>query len=246
MRKNVKHIIIIAIAIALIAIVNQINSSNLIVWFGVATVRILRHVISALLLIIIVLAAFLIIRNIIKMRKESVRTKSMPVINLEVTTNEGYNPEYIRQELNKNLAVVKGLGTEIGILLQQTDSMDRKEEKLKTILARNETRSLDSVENTLVNTEQAMFKNIIKIMNRIDLWDDSEYMLESKQEIYNEHRARIQVLIDKNNEMLNMTDILLSETIKYINTKDDSSESNMHLDSMIETMKSLTGFNEKS
>ncbi|MGF7011946.1 hypothetical protein M2146_002500 [Lachnospiraceae bacterium PF1-22] len=237
-----KKFALIAVAIIAFIITFTIPKTSFIIWFGIAMTNILFIAVRVLSLLVVGVAIFLLIRS---QKEVSAHKKKESVRNIKVNTNSDYDQDYIANLLSLKKEEIEGLEKELDCLQGQMASMDRKQDKIREILERNQTKSLQSVENTLINVEQVIFSNIIKILNRADLWDNEEYHLESKREIYVEHRTRIKKLIDVNDNLLNKTDELLSETIKYLNAKDGDNVGSSQLETMLSTIQSLTNKGEE-
>lgn len=229
------------ICLLLFIIGNFLPRTTLIIWFGIVFVRTVLNIVKILTLVLALL--FLAFFVVVRVKARSTDRARKKAGHLQAETSEGYNPAYVRAEVERSRAVTEGLETELGTALAQMDSMDRKQAKITDIFERNQTKSLSSVEETLLNAEQSMFGNIIKIINLADLWDDQEYQLPAKAGLYEEHRTRIQRLLERNDKLLLTTDELLSETIRYLNSRDSGEEGSVHLDSMLETMRSLARMN---
>lgn len=72
------------------------------------------------------------------------------------------------------------------------------------------------------------------------LWDPLEWNKPGKESIYEGHRAYIGKLLEQGDEILSKCDILLAETVSYLDEKDANVDSGrLHLDVMTQTIQSL-------
>ena len=128
---------------------------------------------------------------------------------------------------------------------KQLDSIERKQVKIADILKRNNIETLSEVLNTMENAEQSLCKNIVKIINRASLWEPEEANNLNKADVYNEHQEYIVKKLSQNDEILDLTDKLLSETVSYMNEKTPDQDDVYGLEAMTEAIKSLREMNSR-
>ena len=177
-------------------------------------------------------------RSLLRKRRELAPPEPPPV--MELDSSEPAGPEQIRRELHSFRKVRPALQDQIDAAIAQMDSMDRKQAKLRELFRRNRISSLGEVETTIDDVELCMCRNLVKLINRMVLWDPLEWNKPGKEPIYAEHRAYIQKMLAKNDAILSKCDILLVETVSYMDEKDSDMDSGqLHLDVMTETIQSL-------
>ena len=228
-----------ALLLVLAILLASLSRTELIIRFGVALTDILVTGGWVLLGTLAVAGnAFWMIMAVRQQKRNMVL--SAPAPKLTLSPRQQMDPGQIRTELLKYQSRRPALTGEIGQAFSQLDSMDRKQEKLQEVFERNRVQSLDEVAATIDDTEQALCRNMVKIINRITIWDPQEVGKKGKEEIFREHRAYIAKHLDRNDELLLMCDKLLAETVCYVDEKDEMpDQSALHLQVMTETISSL-------
>lgn len=160
---------------------------------------------------------------------------------IEFSAKEMLNAEVLREELGNFYKQRPALQEQILTAIAQIDSMDRKQAKLREIFERNHVSTLDEVESTVNDAEQILCRNMAKLINRIILWDPLEWNKPGKENIYDNHRIYMKKLLDQSDEILSKCDLLLAETVSYLDEKDAGMDSErLHLDVMTETIQLLS------
>lgn len=238
--KMIKGLIINLILIAGLVVVITLNKTDLIIALGLTAANWLKWGGMAVLLLLLLIHNILWAGQLLRREK-----KAEQDITLTVSVDNTYDPEYLRKELKRFAMECPQLKNELAEAYAQMDSMDRKQDKIRDIFERNKEASLGEVEATMEIVEQSMFRNIVRIINRAILWDPMEAGKPGKEAVYREHRERIRYRLKQNEEMLSKCDHLLSETVGYIGEKSgNNNSSDMHLDSMMETIQSLNRMRE--
>jgi hypothetical protein len=128
--------------------------------------------------------------------------------------------------------------------LSQMHSIDRKQASLKEILTRNDAAHVGEVASTLDSAEQAVCKNLIRVINRAVLWDPLEASKPGKEQIYEEHVRYMEQILEKNEAILTMCDTMLSEAVSFLGERKGSAdEGAAELAAMTETLQSLRAMN---
>lgn len=212
-----------------------IDKTFLIINMGIQAARITGWAVSGLLGIIFLLNTISLLRVIMKNQKPA-----KPAAPLRVEKEEDYDEDAIKQEVLKLLKLRPNLQGELRQACEQMDSINRKQAKIKEIFTRNKM-DIDEVEETIAIAEKSLLHNVVKIINRADLWDTEECNRAEKADIYKEHRTQIQNRLKQNEEILINCDELLSATMIYMETKNkDSASGQLHLETMTEAIKKLS------
>ena len=242
MKKN--RLILIALNTTLIALVIfflSISRSDMIIYLGVSAADILTIVFWSVIAAVFILGNGILILRILK---EKHSNSAVDVLVAQIDEKVRLSPEEIRSEIKNYTSLYPNLTNFTNALWSQMDSIDRKQENLKQIFRKNSVNNLDTVDAAVDQAEQNICRNAVKILNRITIWDPLEVNKSGKEEIYAQHRAYISKYIDSNEDILSKCDILLSETVDYINEKDSTGEAgNLHLDIMTETVQALKAMN---
>ena len=105
------------------------------------------------------------------------------------------------------------LRTDLLPLYDQSKKMDKLQERLKTLITKNDASVLDDTEDVLEQAEQGLLQNIRKVMNYMDVCDPT--VPEEKEKVRN---SAVECL--KNNKQIidNVSDFLMSLT-EYLNNQ---------------------------
>lgn len=240
MKRIVRGGVVFNAAILLLAILFLLTDRNsLIISMGIILAGYLVVGGWILLGVVFVGGNLLFLRKLRRERQNQAiaEARLMPV---EVSPNEPLSPERLREEFEHFYKQRPVLQEQIAAAVAQMDSMDRKQAKLRSIFERNRVSTLDEVEATINDAEQVLCRNMAKLINRVILWDPLEWNKPGKERIYDGHRAYIQKLLDQGDEILSKCDVLLAETVGYLDEKDAGIDSGrLHLDVMTETIHSL-------
>lgn len=242
MKKNIRSGIIgNIICLFLLGLTFVISQSVLIIYMGVRIGTLVFYGSKVLAAAILVVFNILWIRSLLRQRKRNNAT----TIPITYNENEAIDPDMLRLELTNYRKERPALQAELETAYHQLDSMDRKQEKIKNIFERNKVSSLHEVESTIELAERVMFRNTVKIINRAILWDPDEWNKPGKEAVYEGHRTYINKVLGKNDEILSKCDVLLAETINYMDEEDgDTDSGKMHLDAMTETVQLLRKLEE--
>jgi|GEM_PF-3321515 len=227
----------------------HMNKVSMIISMGIQTANLILNIVLAALILIFLVGNFLVYRisrrtiererHIKRARKEARREEDE--LKKEQNTN---SPRYVRSELEKLIPVRPRLRLELGEGLDQITSIERKEEKFSEILRRNrETTSLNEVMNTIHETKDSICLNLSKIVNRAIIWDPNE--VEAKKEIYDVSKGFIYGYLKLNDRLLDKCNILLNDALVFIEGRSGNSNSEIGLDVMIDTMKTLHNTNSE-
>lgn len=216
------------------------DKNNLIIRLGIVAAQALQKVGWVAAGALFVAGNGVILAKMLGQRKTPT-PRQMPI---EIFPKDRVDPDYIRQELTRFSQERPALRQQIAEALAQMDSIDRKQAKIGNIFERNQVGSLGEVASTVDDAEHGICLNMVKIINRMILWDPMEWNKPGKEEIYAGHMAYIQKCLSRNEEILSKCDILLSETVSYIDEQNSGSDSKqLHLDVMTETIQSLRQIN---
>lgn len=245
MRKSSVHVgnLLLYNALLLVAVIVflNLNEANMVIYLGVKTKESLYALFPVLMAVLFLGGnGLMLIRAAMKRKRERVGTVSEALVfSSEILSTEG-----IRKELEKNRRIHPVLASYVKKIREQMDSMDRKQEKIQYIIRCNQMETLRDVESALDDAEQGLCRNIVKILNRMILWDSAEYNQAGKEEIYKRHQAYIKKFIDVNEGILYQCDNLLTETVNYVNEKDAAArDGGFRLDVMTQTIQALRALN---
>jgi hypothetical protein len=161
---------------------------------------------------------------------------------VKLSLDKEQRPEVIRGEITRLLGVRPRLKESLTLGLAQMDSIDRKQARLREILDRSDTASLNEVVSTLDGAEQTVCRNLVRVLNRAILWDPYEANKPGKEAVFEGHKKYIGRILDKNENVLTMCDTLLAETVSYLGEKtSDADDGALGLMAMTEVMRSLRG-----
>lgn len=242
MKKNYVGLIVYnVVLLAASLFFSSIKKADMVIYLGVTVADILPVVFWILILLLFAVGNLLMVRRILIKRKIMAEAN---IPDIQFTGTSELSPDEVRRELIKYKPGRPKLSGRIDTVLEQMDSMDRKQAKLQQIFSQNKVETLHEVEQVVDQAEQAMCRNNVKILNRVILWDPLEWNKAGKEQIYAQHTAYIEKYIGINEDILSKCDILLSETVDYVNEKNDDMQSGqMHLDVMTETVQALRAIN---
>lgn len=238
-KKLISHIVFDALLLAAAAVFAHIDKADLVIYFGV----VIADIITAAVWIGI--ALLFLINNIQMILRLICSNRKQPLpIELTITYDKAIAPEDIRKEIARYRRERPALQDCFDHATAQMDSIDRKQAKIKQLFDKNAIGTLNDVIHVVDDAEQAICRNMIKILNRAILWDPMEWNQRGKERIYAQHRAYILQYLERNNQILEKCDILLSETVDYVNEKDSANDNGqLHLDVMTETIQTLKSIN---
>lgn len=234
-KKQIIKCSISVIFIILLFIALFMDPTSLIITMGIGPARILKWALTGLFAVGFLFNTIVMIRMLLKERK-----REEPTTKLYAARAEKYDEDAIKAEVERFLKIRPNLQTELKQACDQMDSINRKQAKIREILTRNKM-DIQEVEDTIAIAEKSLLHNVVKIINRADLWDTEECNRAEKAEIYREHREQIQNRLKQNEEILINCDVLLSATMDYIENKNkDDSSGQLHLESMTDAIRKLT------
>jgi hypothetical protein len=239
-----KKILVVAVAFYVIAAAGAIaagtvSRTQLIIDVGIAAADIIIASGWALAACAFLAGTCIIVskRRVLRPHVHAQRRKEYPL-------NSKIKPADIREEIARLLALRPELKGFLAPGISQMDSIDRKQDKLGEILARNDAGSLEEVAVTLDSAEQALCKNMVKMLNRAILWDHQEADKPGKEAVFESHKKHIGTILGKNEDILTMCDALLSETVGYLNERSSGDNDGAYeLEAMTRVMRSLRGLN---
>lgn len=151
-----------------------------------------------------------------------------------------YTLDDIAGLLKGNYDEKKDLANEVKQAQSQIKSLRRKEQTIKEIFDLNDI-SYNVVLDAVSETEQAITRNMKKLLNVIIVWDPKESRLPEKKEVYTEYRAMIESVLKRNDAILAKTDTLLYEITNYIDAKNSGAQDELELETTISTLRQLNG-----
>jgi hypothetical protein len=185
--------------------------------------------------------AILLIRNR-KLFKRSKQPQPLPPL---MTVGEGkHDPGNIRKDLQTLMTVNPEWSALLSEGIAQLDSIDKKQAQLKDVLARNDSGALNEVENAIDEAEVCLSKNLSKVVDRAIMLNSLERVSPEKDAILQENENRMTAILKKNAEVLSLCDILLTESINYLDEKDASVNSGaLNLEAMTDAIRTLRTLN---
>ena len=242
MKKNKKLIIILGVALlvtGLVAFIFNTLKDTFVVYLGI---RGFKFALVAILVGIGVQFAGSIIAIVKSQLK--IRDKSP---SLNIVMNDETNSEWrlkIATRMKSLMTPIATLKEEHLELQDDIKSITNKRQKLETLACENSV-NLSNVTTVLENSEIAIFKNIQKALNCVALWDIDEEKNPRFADIYAERKAYIGEVVEVNNKICINCDKLMSETVRYINTKMEGLKDNdADIDSMQKALQTLNNMNK--
>ena len=223
MKKLIRKIVILNIIVIIWVLVYLFlfNKVTLIVMMGLKAANFFLGLNVAAIAILFLLGNFLVIfRGVRKL------LKNKPVkVALTTDKENKFDPFRIRKDLS---ALQNGRPEFVRCLMEgitQLDNIDMKEAKLQEIRSRNDVGALKEVAESLEDAEVGICRNLSKIIDRAILIDSLEKDSPHRDSIYSENLNRIRSILDANVETLTLCDVLLTETINYLDEKNVSGDS---------------------
>jgi hypothetical protein len=148
-----------------------------------------------------------------------------------------YDPPRIRKDLDILLRKDPSMGQYLGKCLSQMDSIDLKQEQLRTVRARNSNHVLDEVEAAVDEAETSLCRNLSRIVDRMVLLQSIE---RRDMAVIGENTNHIEDAIRRNDEILSLCDVLLTECAGYLDDRNaGTGMEEMKLEAMTESIASL-------
>lgn len=167
--------------------------------------------------------------------------------NYSLLTTPKVQTAYILEELREPKEYIEALESyrykqalseQIDFAVGQIHRLKRKKESLDAVLFQNYKENVDDIDGlkrVVDDTNSLLFENVKKILSRMSIFDDQEYMrlrntmsqsqvLSSRIQIYNQHISYIKALLDQNESILLEFDNLLIEVSKLGEQRDEESE----------------------
>ena len=221
----------------------NLNKVSLIVSMGLKAANFFLGLNVAAIAMLFLLGNFLVIyRGVKKLRKSKPAPPKVTVIS---DMENKHDPFRIRNDLS---ALQNGRPEFVRCLMEgitQLDNIDTKEAKLQEIRSRNEAGALKEVADSLQDAEEGICKNLSKIIDRAILIDSLEKDSPHRDSIYSENLNRMRSILDLNAETLTLCDVLLTETINYLDEKNASGgatgEGLMAMTEAIHTLRQMSG-----
>lgn len=242
MKKNKKLIITLGTALlitSLIAVVFNALHDTFIVYLGIRGFKFALTAIIVVIGIQFVGSIIAIVRSQLKISAKSP--------NLKIVMNDDTNNEWrlkVATRMKALMEPIQSLQEEYLELQDDIKSITNKRQTLAT-LARENSIDLANVTTVLENSEITIFKNIQKALNCVALWDINEEKNPRFSDIYIERTSYIDEVVEINNKICINCDKLLSETVRYINTKTESLDDNeADIDSMQKALQTLNNMNK--
>ena len=223
----------------------QISRTGLIISFGLRAANLFVVSVAVITGVFAVASITALILVGIKKAKQGKRANPVSAVQI-FEKGKPVDPDKIRAELLRLQTERVQLKGDLQRALSQMDSIDRKQAKFKDILQFGAANSVNEVGVTVDETEQVLCKKLMRIVNRAVLWDPEEADLPGKEEIYRKHKQYMANTLDEIDELLNLCDTLLSNTLNYIDEKNSGivSDGKMALEVMNEVVQSLQNMNK--
>jgi hypothetical protein len=199
-----------------------------------------------ILLNIIVPAAIFVVGNglLVLRNKQYLITEKPKEVLLTSGMENKEDPDHLRRDLNSLIDATPELAEILGEGVAQMDSIDNKQAKLKGVLARNDLGALREVENSINEAEVNLCKNLSKVVDRAIMLDSLERNSSERGVVVEENKGRIRRILKANNDILSLCDILLTESINYLDEKNSSGDSGgQNLTAMTEAIQTLRTLN---
>lgn len=171
--------------------------------------------------------------------------KPLPQISI-ISRKEGkFDPHNIRSDLHNLQPGNPEFADLLQIGITQLDNIDKKQAKLHEVRERNDAGALTEVAESVDEAEVGICKNLSKIIDRALLLNSLERSTAERESIFAENVGRIQNILKANADTLTLCDVLLTETINYLdekNTSQDSSGAKLAaMTEAIQTLRQMSG-----
>ena len=242
MKKNKKMIAILGVALLItgsLPFIFNALKDTFVVYLGIRGFKFALTAIIVGIGIQFVGSITAIVRNQLKISAKSP--------NLKITMDDNTSDEWrlkIATRMKVLMEPIKSLKEEYIEFQEDIKSLANKQQKIKTLACENNV-SLSNVTTVLNNSEITIYKNIQKALNCVALWDISEEKNPRFSDIYAERTSYIDEVVEINNKICINCDKLLSETVKYINTKTEGlNDNDADIDSMQKALQTLNNMNK--
>jgi flagellar hook-basal body complex protein FliE len=153
-------------------------------------------------------------------------------------------PDNVRRDLNSLIGSNPELSSLLSSGISQMDSIDKKQAKLGEILERNDSGVLKQVADSIDEAEVSLCANLTKIIDRAIMLNSIEQDSSERAAVYSENMNRISQVLNANNETLSLCDVLLTESINYLDDKNESGGGgNASLEAMTTAIKTIRTMN---
>jgi flagellar hook-basal body complex protein FliE len=154
------------------------------------------------------------------------------------------SPENVRRDLRALMGGNSELGALLGEGITQMDSIDKKQAKLSDILGRNDNGVLKQVADSIDEAEVSLCANLTKIIDRAIMLNSLEKDSSERAAVYAENMSRISKILEANRETLSLCDVLLTESINYLDDKNETgSGGDLSLEAMTTAIKTIRKMN---
>ena len=169
-----------------------------------------------------------------------VRRRRANAAQVKLTFAEGkaQDPAEIRRELERFMGERPRLKELLQQGLDQLDNIERKKERMREILERNELSLLSQAADALDDAEQTICRKMILLLNRALLCDPEEENARRREAVYEQHARYMQTFLAENEDVLNRCEKLLEETVRYVEER-KAGKDTMDLQIMTGVIRSL-------
>jgi flagellar hook-basal body complex protein FliE len=154
------------------------------------------------------------------------------------------SPDNVRRDLKTLIDSNTGLSSLLSEGIAQMDSIDKKQAKLGEILERNDSGVLKQVADSIDEAEVSLCANLTKIIDRAIMLNSLEQDSSERAAVYSENVNRISQILKANSETLSLCDVLLTESINYLDDKNESGGGgDISLEAMTTAIKTIRTMN---
>ena len=206
-----------------------INEDDTVIVYGIKKYRKFNTISTVLLILFISLMVFFGIKDLIKLisaKKEAMqKEKELELeklkeienkkdLNSYLSTSKTLQETVIRQHLKEAFSKTwNELSEELSPLYAQSLKMDDLQDRLKSLITKNDASILDDTEDILNDAEQNLLENIRKVMNYMDVCDPTTF--EGREKV----RINAKSCFEQNKQIIETaTDFLFSLT-EYLNNQ---------------------------
>jgi hypothetical protein len=167
-----------------------------------------------------------------------IRRANAAQVKLTFAQDKAQDPAEIRRELTRFMGERPRLKALLQQGLDQLDNIDRKKERMREILERNELSLLSQASDALDDAEQSLCRKLILILNRALLCDPEEENARRREAVFEQHARYMQTFLAENEDVLNRCEKLLEETVRYVEER-KAGKDTMDLQIMTGVIRSL-------
>lgn len=167
-----------------------------------------------------------------------IRRANAAQVKLTFAQDKAQDPAEIRRELVRFMGERPRLKELLQQGLDQLDNIERKKERMREILERNELSLLSQASDALDDAEQTLCRKLVLLLNRALLCDPEEENARRREAVLEQHVRYMQGFLGENEDVLNRCEKLLEETVRYVEERKAGKES-LDLQIMTGVIRSL-------